>query len=100
LIKNKIQALFNAEQYHGWGKTSKYFEGWYYKVINAKEDKAFAFIPGIAMDKNGEQQAFIQVLDGKKLTAIYHKFDARDGTRRILWALFLLFPLCNVTTAF
>ena len=78
MIKNKIQALFNAEQYHGWGKTSKYFEGWYYKVINAKEDKAFAFIPGIAMDENGEQQAFIQVLDGKKLTAIYHKFDARD----------------------
>ena len=76
MLKNKFQALFNAEQYHGWGKTKRYFEGWYYKVLNAKEDKAFAFIPGIAMDENGEQQAFIQVLDGKKLTAAYHKYDA------------------------
>lgn len=78
MLKNKLQALFNAEQYHGWGKTKRYFEGWYYKVINAAEDKAFAFIPGIAMDENGEQQAFIQVLDGRKLTAVYHKFDIQE----------------------
>ncbi len=75
MLKNKLQALFNAEQYHGWGKNKRYFEGWYYKVLNKAEDKAFAFIPGIAMDENGAQQAFIQVLDGKKLTAAYHKYD-------------------------
>jgi tocopherol cyclase len=78
LLKKKIQALFNAEQYHGWGKTKRYFEGWYYKVVNEKEDRAFAFIPGIAMDENGIQQAFIQVLDGKKRTAEYHKFDSKE----------------------
>ncbi|MDF1865955.1 MAG: tocopherol cyclase family protein [Saprospiraceae bacterium] len=78
MIKKKFQALFNPEQYHGWGKSKRYFEGWYYKVINADESKAFAFIPGIAMDENGNQQAFIQVLDGKKLTAEYHKFDAQE----------------------
>lgn len=76
MLKNKLQALFNPEQYHGWGKTKRYFEGWYYKVISADESKAFAFIPGIAMDENGDQQAFIQVLDGKNLTAEYHKFEA------------------------
>jgi len=78
MLQNKLQALFNAEQYHGWGKTKRYFEGWYYKVLNAKEDKAFAFIPGVAMDENGGQQAFIQVLDGKKLTAAYHKYDFKQ----------------------
>lgn len=78
MIKNKLQALFNPEQYHGWEKTKKYFEGWYYKIINADESKAFAFIPGIAMDENGVQQAFVQVLDGKKLTAEYHKFDTNQ----------------------
>lgn len=78
MINNKLKALFNPEQYHGWGKTRKYFEGWYYKIINADESKAFAFIPGIAMDKNGVQQAFIQVLDGKKLTADYYKFEANQ----------------------
>ena len=77
-ITKKLQALFNPEQYHGWGKNKKYFEGWYYKVINQKEDKAFAFIPGISMDEKGQQQAFIQILDGKKLTAEYIKFDAKD----------------------
>jgi hypothetical protein len=70
----KLQALFNPEQYHGWGKSKRYFEGWYYKVVNAAEDKAFAFIPGIAMDEKGKIQAFIQVLDGKNLSAQYHKF--------------------------
>lgn len=76
-IKNKFNALFNSEQYHGWGKTKKYFEGWYYKVISADESKAFAFIPGIAMDNEGKQQAFVQVLDGKKFTAEYFKFDRK-----------------------
>jgi hypothetical protein len=72
----KLQSIFHPEQFQGWGKTKRYFEGWYYKVINADETKAFAFIPGIAMDENGIQQAFIQVLDGNKRTAEYHKFEA------------------------
>jgi tocopherol cyclase len=78
MVINRLKALFNPEQYHGWGRKKKYFEGWYFKVVNKAEDRAFAFIPGLAMDEKGEQQAFIQVLDGKKLTAEYHKFDARD----------------------
>ncbi|MFT5384153.1 MAG: tocopherol cyclase [Saprospiraceae bacterium] len=78
MLQKKLQALFNPEQYHGWGRTKRYFEGWYYKVVNEVEDRAFAFIPGIAMDKEGSQQAFVQVLDGKKRTAEYHKFEAKD----------------------
>lgn len=78
MIYKKIQSLFNPERYHGWGKTKQYFEGWYYKVVSSDEKHAFAFIPGIAMDKSGNQQAFIQVLDGKKLTSEYHKFSANE----------------------
>ena len=78
MIIKRIQALFQPEQYHGWGRTNKYFEGWYYKIVNLKEDRAFAFIPGIAMDEKGKQQSFVQVLDGKKLTAEYHKFEAEE----------------------
>lgn len=78
MIQRKIQALFNPEQYHGWGKQKRYFEGWYYKVINADETKAYAFIPGIAMDEEGNKQAFVQVLDGKKCRAEYHRFDASE----------------------
>jgi hypothetical protein len=79
----RLQALFHPEQYQGWGRTQRYFEGWYYKVVNAEETKAFAIIPGIAMDANGEKQAFIQILDGKKRTAEYHKFAAKKFSPRI-----------------
>ena len=72
----KIKSLFHPERYHGWGKTKRYFEGWYYKIIAADGKNAFAFIPGIAMDENGNQQAFIQVLDGVKKKAEYIKFPA------------------------
>ena len=30
------------------------------------------------MDETGSKQAFIQVLDGKKEKAWYHRFDAND----------------------
>ena len=77
-IVPRLQALFNPEQYHGWGKRRRYFEGWYYKLVSADASHAFAFIPGIAMDENGNKQAFVQVLDGKKLKAEYFKFDVAD----------------------
>lgn len=72
----RLRTFFHPERFQGWGKKKKYFEGWYFKVVNADETRAFAFIPGIAMDEKGNKQAFIQVLDGKKRTAQYHKFDA------------------------
>ena len=77
-ILNRFYALYHPEQYHGWGKKKQYFEGWYYKVINAAEDRAFAFIPGIAMDANGEKHAFVQIMDGKQNTSNYLKFAAED----------------------
>ena len=70
------RAIWNPDMYHGWGHSKKYFEGWYFKIVDATEGSAFAFIPGISMGKNGEQHAFIQVLDGKRCTAEYIRFDA------------------------
>ena len=67
MIFNRLRAIWKPELYHGWGKKNKFFEGWYYKIISKDQDYAFAFIPGIAMDENGIKQAFIQILDGKKL---------------------------------
>ena len=75
---SKIKNLYHPENYHGHKRTKSYFEGWYYKVITKDEKHAFAFIPGIAMDENGKQQAFIQVLDGVQKTAEYNKFEAAD----------------------
>lgn len=74
----KLNAFFNPEQFRGWDKKKNYFEGWYFKLISADEKNAIAFIPGIAMDEIGNQHAFIQVLDGKKQTSVYHKFLITD----------------------
>ena len=75
---NRIRALFKPEQFHGWGRKKRFFEGWYYKIINEDESKAYAIIPGIAMDEQGHRQAFIQVLDGKSRKAEYIKFPPGD----------------------
>ena len=70
------RATWNPDMYHGWGHSKSYFEGWYFKIVDNTEGVAFAFIPGISMGQNGECHAFIQVLDGKKCTAQYIRFDA------------------------
>jgi len=63
-IRKRIKSLFNPPVYQGWGIKRRYFEGWYFKLVNASETKAYAFIPGIAMEETGESHAFIQLLDG------------------------------------
>ena len=74
----KIHAIWNSHVYHGWGRSRKFFEGWYYKVVDNSQTNAFAIIPGIAMDENSNKQSFIQVLDGKNLKADYFKFDSNE----------------------
>ena len=73
---NRIKSLFYPEQYQGWGRKRKYFEGWYFKVLNHERSRAFAFIPGIAMDLKGRKHAFIQVLDGIHKKSQYNTYDA------------------------
>lgn len=77
-ILQRINNVFHPDRYQGWGKTSRYFEGWYFKLLNKDGSEAFAIIPGIAMDEHGNKQSFIQVLDGKRKSARYHKFSFED----------------------
>ncbi|MFZ9661426.1 MAG: hypothetical protein ACO29O_06055, partial [Chitinophagaceae bacterium] len=72
----KMQNIFHPERFQGWGKEKRYFEGWYFKVVSSDTSKAFAFIPGIAIDEKSNAQAFIQILDGIKKTSTYHRLDA------------------------
>ncbi len=76
LLTKKARSLFNPEMYQGWGNTRKYFEGWYFKVVNEPGTRAFAFIPGISMDASGKSHAFIQVLDGSLRKSEYFTFSA------------------------
>lgn len=72
---NKFKSIFNPAQFQGWGKKKNYFEGWYFKIVNKEETKAFAFIPGISFDMDGNGHSFIQVLDGKAKTSDYFRFE-------------------------
>lgn len=71
---NRFKALRNPDRYHGWGKSKAYFEGWYYKMVNGDESFAFSLIPGISMDDQGKQHAFIQMIDGTGCTTYYEEF--------------------------
>lgn len=76
MFLTKLRALWNPDQYQGWGRTQQYFEGWYFKVVSRDERHAMAFIPGISMGT--ESHSFIQVMDGKACKATYHRFTAGD----------------------
>ncbi len=77
-ILKRWRSTWNPDMYHGWGRTRNFFEGWYFKIVDATERHAYAFIPGISIGKTGDSHAFIQVLDGKKCTTAYHRFDSQD----------------------
>ncbi len=82
-IGKRIRAFYNPEVFQGWGRTSKYFEGWYYKVVSADLEHALAIIPGIAYDDTGEGHAFIQVMDGRQATAVYHSFPIEEFSAEV-----------------
>lgn len=75
-LLRRLRSVWYPDRYHGWGKNSRYFEGWYFKIVDPTEQYAFAVIPGIAIDPQGKKQVFIQRLDGKAGTAAFHEFDA------------------------
>jgi tocopherol cyclase len=75
-LRRRLRATWHPDEYHGWGRSRRYFEGWYFKMVSADERHAFAFIPGIAMSETGERHAFVQVMDGKACQAQYHRFAA------------------------
>jgi hypothetical protein len=60
-----VYSIFDPARFQGRGKSSRYFEGWYYKLVTADQSAAIAIIPGIAMgDAGKDSHAFIQVFDG------------------------------------
>jgi tocopherol cyclase len=82
--------------FHGHGKRPPYFEGWYFKLVDAAERHRWAIIPGVAYNPAGREPShcFVQVLDGTTGRATYHTypldafwaaqsaFDVRVGPNR------------------
>ena len=75
-MKRWIYETLHPEIYHGHDRRPPYFEGWYYRLINAAEDQRYAIIPGIFLGAN--RHAFIQVLEGHTRRTAYHTFPVEQ----------------------
>lgn len=61
-----LRGVLHPEIYHGFGRKTPFFEGWYFKLVDAARQRRMAIIPGVFMaegDARGNH-AFVQVLDG------------------------------------
>jgi hypothetical protein len=76
---NPLQRVLHPEWYHGHRKRPPFFEGWYYKLVDARETHRYAIIPGIFVSDDPERHhAFVQVLNGTTGQAISHRYPADD----------------------
>jgi hypothetical protein len=61
--------------YHGHGKQRNFFEGWYFKFVDATEQHVHAIIPGVFLGQDrSASHAFVQVLDGLSGHSTYHRY--------------------------
>ncbi|MGC9516211.1 MAG: tocopherol cyclase family protein [Methanomicrobiales archaeon] len=65
--------------FQGRGKKDNYFEGWYFKLVDATEKISFALIPGISLTGDPEtSHAFIMVFNARQEEMNYFEFPVED----------------------
>ncbi|HQR81011.1 MAG TPA: tocopherol cyclase family protein [Actinomycetota bacterium] len=82
-----MRKVLRPDGYHGAGRRTRHFEGWYIKLVDAQRDARIAIIPGVflAPRQDGGHEAFVQVLDGATGRSWYTRypmsqFSARNDT--------------------
>ncbi|MCU0296044.1 MAG: hypothetical protein MUF33_13875 [Candidatus Nanopelagicales bacterium] len=75
-----MRRVLKPAGYHGDGRRSKYFEGWYVKLVDPDQDARLAVIPGVflAPEDDGPHEAFVQVLDGRSGRSWYVPYPMSD----------------------
>jgi tocopherol cyclase len=74
-----FSTAMNPDIYHGFGKKPPFFEGWYFKLVDASEEHRYAVIPGIfKSNDDSESHAFVQVLDGATGKSIFHTYPENE----------------------
>jgi tocopherol cyclase len=66
----------NFHLHHMVGRGKSYFEGWYFKLVDAEGAQPYAIIPGVFLGEDAH--AFIQVLDGRAGSSAYHRFPLSE----------------------
>lgn len=63
MILDALTRLREPALYQGDDTRRRYFEGWYFKVVDAEERRALAVIPGVSYSEDGRRsQSFVQVI--------------------------------------
>jgi hypothetical protein len=76
-VKRYLQRVRHPERYHGGARKPPFFEGWYYKLVDARGGHRYAIIPGLFKSDDPEQDhAFVQVLDGITGRVVYHRYPS------------------------
>ena len=69
----------HPDLYHGHDVKHPFFEGWYFKLVDAARENAWAVIPGIYRDSDPMlDHAFVMLLDGRSHHVTFIRYLAED----------------------
>ena len=72
ITKGSISRLYNPPVFQGQEKTKNYFEGWYFKLVDAKGNHIWSVIPGVSYSE--DTHSFIQVIHAQTSLTYYQRF--------------------------
>lgn len=79
MLCRNILKIWKPAIYQGKYSMKGYFEGWYYKIADSKEETIGAFIPGVSFSADGkDSHSFIQFLDNSGCYSNYFRYDIAD----------------------
>lgn len=79
MIFRSLRKIWMPASYQGKSRMKGYFEGWYYKLADSRENQIAALIPGVSFDKEGKHpHSFIQFIDGTGVLSHYFSYDIKD----------------------
>lgn len=74
-----IVTIWRPGTFQGRHRKKRYFEGWYFKLIDQQRKTVLAVIPGISIGESlADAHAFIQVIDAVKGNTEYYRFAFQD----------------------
>ncbi len=68
--------VWHQEAFQGTHRKKGYFEGWYLKLIDARQKSVFALVAGVSIGKNtADSHAFIQLINAVSSKTEYFRFS-------------------------
>lgn len=77
-----MRSTLHPEGFHGGNESSGFFEGWYVKLVSADRKNRLAVIPGVFLGLDGDDEAFVQVLNGTTGRSEYQRYDRSQFSAR------------------